>query len=209
MIETYGKHRLQIGDIVNGIDDLMQGERADVIWTDPPWGDSIIKMFTTMARRDNNGKQYEDHTNDELLNALFEIIIRYGRNHVVIDYGTSFKDQIIAMAEDYGLKYYHTIPCTYGNRKKALDLHTHLFLHPEATVKPLPRRLLESCAFAHGMECCQSLLIYMLKEDQILLDPFCGHGLFAKEAIKLGGVFYGNEWNAHRASKCRGVLKKG
>ena len=47
-----GQHRLWVGDITDGaVEQLMGGERADVIYSDPPWGPGNQQYWHTMRER--------------------------------------------------------------------------------------------------------------------------------------------------------------
>ncbi|MCI8641156.1 MAG: ParB N-terminal domain-containing protein [Clostridia bacterium] len=77
-IYKLGKHRLMCGDSTNvkNIERLMEKEKADMIFTDPPYGMNLDTDFTTMVGI-NKGKKYkpvkgdkEDFTS-ELIESIF------------------------------------------------------------------------------------------------------------------------------------------
>ena len=53
-IINVGNHRVRHGDIMEGIDSLMEGQKADFIYSDPPWGQGNITYWQTMNVKMNN-----------------------------------------------------------------------------------------------------------------------------------------------------------
>ena len=51
MITEIGPHRLRHGNLHDGIGDLMLGERADIVYADPPWGPGNLKFWQTMNHK--------------------------------------------------------------------------------------------------------------------------------------------------------------
>ena len=70
MITQIGKHRIQHGDIMDGIDNLMETKQADFIYTDPPWGKGTLKYFKTLNKK-QTGLESEDWSWSEFLEKLF------------------------------------------------------------------------------------------------------------------------------------------
>ena len=64
-----GEHRLICGDCTNVeiIERLMQGETADMVFTDPPYGMRLDADFELMSKRSNRvmGNKYSDVINDD------------------------------------------------------------------------------------------------------------------------------------------------
>jgi 16S rRNA G966 N2-methylase RsmD len=53
MITDIGIHRVQHGDIMNGLDELMEGDKADFIYSDPPWGQGNLTYWQTMNKKND------------------------------------------------------------------------------------------------------------------------------------------------------------
>lgn len=73
-----GKHRLKCGDstIVSSIDDLMNKEKADVVFSDPPYGMFLDADYSSMKKigKGNKYKNVKGDHNDfsyELINTVF------------------------------------------------------------------------------------------------------------------------------------------
>ncbi len=64
------EHRVRIGSIVNNIDDLMDGQIADIFYCDPPWGEGTIKAFETLAEKYGEGIKPHIRLNDFLLTLI-------------------------------------------------------------------------------------------------------------------------------------------
>ena len=57
MIYNIKNHKVQNADIMQGIDNLMLNEKADFIYSDPPWGQGNLKYWQTMNVKMNNAKR--------------------------------------------------------------------------------------------------------------------------------------------------------
>jgi DNA modification methylase len=64
-----GEHRLICGDCTDKavVERVMQGERADMVFTDPPYGMNLDADFELMSKRSNRvmGNKYSDVINDD------------------------------------------------------------------------------------------------------------------------------------------------
>ena len=59
MITEIKNHRVRHGNIMDGIDDLMVGNQADFIYSDPPWGQGNLRYWQTMNKKMNNASPVE------------------------------------------------------------------------------------------------------------------------------------------------------
>ena len=75
-----GKHRLMCGDSTKekDVNKLMNGEKADMVFTDPPYGMFLNADYSSLSWGDRKGKKYDnvigDHEdfNEELITKIFD-----------------------------------------------------------------------------------------------------------------------------------------
>ena len=75
-----GKHRLMCGSSVEkeDVDKLMNGEKADMVFTDPPYGMSLETDYTDLSWGDRKGKKYDRVIGDnndfkpEIISSIFD-----------------------------------------------------------------------------------------------------------------------------------------
>lgn len=79
-IYQLGRHRLMCGDAtkIEDVEKLMDGAKADLVFTDPPYGMSLNTDYTDLAWGDRKGKKYEKVIGDnedfkpELITTIFD-----------------------------------------------------------------------------------------------------------------------------------------
>jgi len=108
-----GRHRLLCGDatVVTDVDRLMQGERADMVFTDPPYGVDIQERDMQQAevrgrRKDGKGVLNDDLSGDSLrsfLKIAFVNAMEYCRPgsswYVCAPPGVDYRHSLNALAE--------------------------------------------------------------------------------------------------------------
>ena len=202
MITNVGKHRVQHGNVMNGIDNLMQGELADFIYSDPPWGQGNLRYWQTMNNKMTGADKVDiDYT--EFLHKYFEIISKYARDRIILEYGCQWREDIIEWAKEYGFQHHGSRVCYYqsGSRHLPCDLH---FLSKSGNVSPneIPPEGDQNLKDLRDLKLIEWLWeLYAPEEVNIVLDPMCGMGFSAQMAIKWGAAFRGNELNEKRLQK--------
>lgn len=208
MITQIGKHRVQHGDVTKGIDRLMAGDKADIIYSDPPWGGGNIKYWATMNRK-MTGQWVEPSPLEEFLEAIFGIIQKYAAGYVAIEYGVRWRGDIQERAAAIGLQPLEVIGVVYDSKNLPLDLH--LF---SVDGSPLPPGYADSVAGTKGYECVRRAfgpladVALARNPEAIALDPCCGMGYTAQASKDFGLAFRGNELNAARLQKTIDRLRK-
>ena len=124
MITTIGHHRVQHGNIMDGIDDLMQGQKADFIYSDPPWGQGNLRYWQTMNKKMNDAEK-RDVIYGDFIQHFFNLISTYAKDKVVIEYGCAWNDDIVRMSEAVGFRHHGSTVCYYkaGSHLRPCDLH--------------------------------------------------------------------------------------
>lgn len=204
MITTIGVHKVKQGLIEGGIADLMGSDKADLIYTDPPWGEGTMKWWQKLNEKDT-GKAPVDITYDSYMNDMFKILAEYGAGNICIEYGVKWADDLIKRAESYGLVYGTTIELVYRSGSKMAPCHLHLFGNGKAPV--YPSALLQDAHHQYGYKLLQQVFRHLAVPGGIVLDPTCGLGYTAKAAVEFGMKFRGNEMNAKRLEKTKARLK--
>lgn len=86
-IYKLGEHRLMCGDStsINAVEKLMNGEKADMVFTDPPYGINAIKSSGVLSARYT---QYENEESDQC--ALDFINLCIARHDKIIAFGGNY-----------------------------------------------------------------------------------------------------------------------
>jgi len=177
-------HRLDSGTVSAGLDVLMDGLKADVSYTDPPWGPALESYFYNQIKEPTFPKS------STLLLDLMQTLKAQTKQGqpIFIEYGRKWNSQVLGTAREAGLHHIVTFQATYAG-----GLHdVHLFnaepkfdpktIHPTTKGKDVARLVIKAHAIPAG----------------ILLDPCCGKGFFARVAIENQMRFFGNEPNVDR-----------
>lgn len=206
MITEIGKHRVQCSDVMNGIDNLMRGEVADFIYSDPPWGQGNLKYWQTINKR-HTGREPNQINYEEWLPLYFGILNRYAKDVAVIEYGVGWRDDIIHMTQEAGFCHHGVIVSFYRGGKGVLPLDIHVLSKSGGVT--IPDGLEASIADKVGYKVVQAMFdSFCPKDAQLILDPMCGMGYTAQAAIDRGLSFRGNELNEKRLGKTIERLKK-
>jgi hypothetical protein len=201
MIQEIGPHKVTNESIESPlVDAMLSGERASVLYSDPPWGDGNLKYWATMNRK-MTGKMHRPLTYAALVSRIVSLIEKYVDGHVFIETGPKWEAETVEAlggslhgARVYRLKYRSgskllSNVLIYGVTDKRHSLMT--FDPSEMCGPEVPRRCIASVASPGG----------------IVLDPCCGMGYSAKAAVAAGMRFRGNEFNAKRLQKTVDFLK--
>jgi len=203
-ILTIGKHKVVNGDVMQGIDDLMADEKAQIIYSDPPWGEGNLKYWQTINHR-MTGAEVKEVNYNAFINQIFFIAQKYGTGIILIEYGIKWRNDIINIGRKYGLIHLGIANLIYQSGSKFLPLDLHVFSKQELI---LPDNYLENLKNSYGMETLRKAVTPFAIKDKIILDPCCGMGYTAQIAIETGMSFRGNELNQKRLDKTISRLEK-
>lgn len=204
MIEQIGKHRIQHGNLMDGIDELMQGQQAQIFYSDPPWGQGNLTYWQTMNTK-MNGVPPVDIELGAFLDEVFNQAVKYSKQWVLIEYGQKWADKVQEMGTSRGLKWHGKIELLYRSGSKLLPLDLHIF---SKNGGELPADYADSLYHTHGFETLKRAIGPLAKQGEIIVDPACGMGYTAMAADMFGMAFRGNEINEKRLGKCRDFLYK-
>jgi len=202
-IEKINQHRVSCETIERvDFDALLGGEKAYILYTDPPWSNGNLKYWSTINRKSTN-KDYNLLTYPELLRNLQEIIINYVDGFVFIEASTFIEKDLIYEFFGKVLKNLKIHKAEYiGGGKRLPNLiisgGTNTKYNFDGDFKGL---------FDYNI--LREVLSKVGKASKIILDPFCGTGLTAKAAINYDMRFIGNDFNNKRLLKTIKILKDG
>jgi len=204
MITKIKDHAVKHGCVMQGIDDLMQGEKADIFYSDPPWGQGNLKYWQTMNNK-MTGASKSDIELTEFIAQIFNIANEYSKEWIFIEYGVKWKDQIQSYGKKMGFNSIDIIELQYRSGNRLLPLHLHIFSKKNSV---LPVGYAEKVSGTHGFNSLKQALLPLAKEGGLVLDPCCGMGYTARLALLSGMRFRGNELNAKRLQKTIDKLSK-
>lgn len=205
MITDVGRHKVKRGDIMNGIDDLMQGRKADFLYSDPPWGQGNLRYWQTINKR-HTGQEPSEINYAEFLPHFFNIVSKYVKDVCVIEYGISWREDIIQVSGQAGFKHIGAFSSLY-QAGKLLPLDIHVLSKSGEVV--VPHDFQSKCFELRGLSVVKYIFSALLPSDaEMVLDPMCGMGYTAQSAIDNGLTFYGNELNEKRLNKTIARLQK-
>jgi DNA modification methylase len=160
----------------------------DIIWTDPPWGNPMVKWFQTLMFKKT--KKRVDYTINDILGKLGELsnpskplIVEYDQRQKLID-------EAISILTKYGHKHIKTIQ---AKQSTSAEFSIIVFNKDINIADPKITTgftlLTESIREYRGTGGC------------IVFDPFAGMGNTAKAVINAGATYIGSEINYERYLK--------
>lgn len=192
MTTQIGPHRLQHGDITTGsVDVLMQSELADVVYSDPPWGNQ--RYWHT---HNKSGQPRTDWLT--FLATFCRVCATYRKADapVFVEMGRQWVGDLDAAMTQAGLLRLRQWEISYGRPARP---HALLLYGADKAVD-----LLET----HGEAVTRLVLAATLAPGSVVLDPCCGKGMTSRYTHKLGGAFRGNELNASRLAVTEAWLRR-
>lgn len=186
-----GEHRLVCGDITAGtVTALMGDERADLIYSDPPWGPGNQQYWHTMNRRGSAPRT----SWPDFLTAFCAVCAAFRKPEtpVFVEMGTRWADELDMAMAAVGLPRRRRWTTFYGPKRAPLPNTLSLFGADVDVLLPTP---------AHGEPVTRAALRAVVRRGAIVLDPCTGTGMTARITHTLGGVFRGTELNSARLDK--------
>lgn len=205
MITRVGNHRVRHGNVMDGIDDLMMGEVANFIYSDPPWGQGNLNYWQTINKR-HTGAAPVEISYKEFLPHFFALCAKHSDGTLVIEYGERWRDDLLMTASAAGYKSGGVTTTYYksGSKMRPCDVH---ILSRSGDVS-LTDSFVASAKELNGLPLVKAAFDEYAPSSGVVLDPMCGMGYTAQAAIDNGLSFRGNELNAKRLGKTINRLKK-
>ena len=207
MITEVGIHKVQHANIMDGIENLMGNDLADFIYSDPPWGQGNLRYWQTMNKKMTGAEKIDiDYRN--FLTRYFEIIQKYAKDRIILEYGCKWRNDIIEFAQSFEFFYHGTRTCFYQSGKRHLPCDLH-FLSKSGDVNKNEIPSDEDIKDLRDLNLIQMLWeMYAPQDCKIVLDPMCGMGFSAEMSLRWGAAFRGNELNSARLEKTIKRLSK-
>ena len=205
IITTVGPHRVKHGNVMEGIEELMGNDTADIVYSDPPWGEGNIKYWETMNKKMNSVEVKSAVPLPAFLNQIFSIATKYSNNMILIEYGMKWYEDIVNYGLKHNLIHNGIAVLKYRSGSKFYPLHLHVFSKRPIV---LPSNYLENLKDTYGMDTLRKAIEPFKQSGKIILDPCCGMGYTAQIALETGMFFRGNELNEARLNKTIARLQK-
>lgn len=193
---TIGEHRILCGDVLLGdVDRLMLGEKADVVYTDPPWGAGMQHWFASHA----NTSVVDGWTAFKFAFAAALHAHAVKGAPIFVEMGLRWADEIVTALAREDINISQRWTTQYGSpARPAALLYAGPLLEPGVDLSTLKDAALpRACLEAVG------------KRGGIVLDPCCGKGYTARAAMATGMRFRGLELNPKRLEVTEKHLRKG
>jgi len=179
-------HRISTRDImIDDLDDLFKGEKADCLFSDPPWGLGNLKYWRTM--NEQKGHNVDWFRFLERIKFLYE---RHVCGPLFIETGIRFENDLVKVFGEPSARYEKV----YGSKKLP-----NILLCWGAVPGKSPA----------GMNCFDTPIAVLSSLPNIpksVFDCCVGTGATAKACKKIGAVCYANELNPKRAAKTMKIL---
>ncbi len=200
-----GRDRVAAGSIMDGtVQEVLRGEKADVVYVDPPWGPGLLKMFETFNRRAGGAQAAADF--DAFTDRLMQVCRAAAKGVVFIEYGIAYGEYVQERARKAGLRALGRARTVYKGGKGVLPQDLHVFTVGGDT---LPGGYLEGLEGQPAGKWAYAAVEPFAVPGGVLFDPCCGLGMSARIAKRHGMRFYGVELNQSRAERTAKVVGKG
>jgi predicted methyltransferase len=197
MIYEIGRHKVRHGDVHEQaeISKLTMGVKADIFYSDPPWGAGNIKYWDTMNKKMNGITESTGNFNvDIFLGVVLDNAMKHTDGWVVIEYGKRWVDKVKAMAKERGLVYCGQVETLYSGT----NVMEIIFFRTDSA-QPID---LTGIYHLTGYKCVKEIFKLLKPTDGgIGMDLCCGMGYTAQACIDNGLQFVGNELNKKRLDK--------
>lgn len=199
MIRVIGSHRVRCGSVMDsaGIATLMADDKADLIYSDPPWGMGNLKFWRTMAKKMTGQDVVQAESLVDFLGQIFTVAKTYLKDSgmLLMEYGVQWEDELKAFAAHHG--FHHLGRCTpkYGGQN--LPYHLHLFC-PRPGVTPPDEAYFRSLEDVKGLKVVLRAAKPYARPGGVVFDMCCGMGYSAAMAMTYDMRFIGNELNSAR-----------
>ena len=171
------------------------GERADIIYSDPPWGEGNLKYWRT-----HNGQCGHPVEWRGFLFTVRDVAVATLRpgGHLFIEMGLRWVDELAVVMGAAGFSECNRWRMYYGSRKKMFP-NVLWYSGPGAPCDPTDM---------FGEPATRHVIDSVAVPGALVFDPCCGKGMTARCAVRAGMRFAGVELNPKRAQVTIDWLEK-
>lgn len=197
-----GRHTFRHADIMSSYPLETIIPQVDLVYSDPPWGQSALKMFETMNQKDT-GSVPPENNNDEFLARVFDVYMAHSKNLVMLEYSIRMTPRFVAVAESRGLHLIGKAEWFYGSK----PWPNYMLVFSKQPYLQIPDSYYKGIKGLGGYQAVYQAIKGIMEYADIktVFDPCCGLGHTAKASHELGLTFYGIELNEKRL---KGAMKK-
>jgi hypothetical protein len=159
----------------------------DLLYTDPPWGEGMVKYFETQQRKDTGEAPANGLT--LILNKLFTLAST--SKPMLVEYGMKGSEIIPRMALEAGHRLFKSIEGIQSNGRPFMIF----VFNADITFDPLSK------GFDYPYQAVKQT------GAKTVFDPFAGIGITAKAVHLAGAEYIGSEINAKRFAKLELIVK--
>lgn len=204
-----GNHRLMCGDstVKENVDKLMAGKKADMVFTDPPYGIAYADCSSVTGISNLKGKKYKAIKNDETDFDVYPVLELFKDTPEIFVWGGDYliKREDIRTGSlliwDKRIGNQDSLPGSHFEICWSKNRHGRIFLrYPWVgvmAVDPGEKR-------THPTQKCIKMIVEMLerwgKNTQIVADLFLGSGSTLIACEKTNRICYGMELDPHYCS---------
>lgn len=204
-----GKHRVMCGDStkIEDVEKLMDGQKADMVFTDPPYGMNLNADYTSLSWGDRKGKKYDDVIGDkedfkpELITTIFD---NFGYCKEIFTWGADYYfdlipdfrnghyivwDKTLESNGDAGSNSEYELLWT-KQRHKRIVLHFNWFRYFGLQQQDIKKRMHPT---QKPLQVCEPIIKEYARDNQIIIDLYLGVGSTLIACEKTGRICYGME----------------
>lgn len=181
--------RFKAGNLMDrrSLNELMDGEKADLVYTDPPWSKAFITRFYNMAEIP------EKPVLADLFSAIVANLRFFGKDQFCVEMGAIGKELLHETLESSDLYLYTIYNTRYGKDKPCYIFHGGIT--PRSPDDPDRFLALE------GQKIVEAAIETFTCIDDTVLDFCIGQGMIARACHATGRSCYGLELSQERLDK--------
>lgn len=188
MYRLYKGEYKEMGKLITYNKDILEWgvfPQYDILYTDPPWGQSMVKYFETIRIRDTG--VYIRHSVVDILTHLARLADK--GKPLFIEYSVLEHQQVVRIMGENGHKLNHVTQMIQTNHKPyvLLSFNTSVEIEPN---------------LIGNKSICEVL---KKTKPSVVFDPFAGIGFTAREVLKLGATYIGSEFNKDRYERLKAI----
>jgi hypothetical protein len=187
------KNKVIVGSLTQKrAEKALQGNLADIVYSDPPWGPGNLKYWRTM----NGQKTKVDWEN---FIELFCFIVKKNTKkdaEIFVEMGSRWIDQLSDTMSNFGIIETQRFRCYYKCGSKR---YPNYLWHSGTEIDLRYRE--------GGLRMTKEVIGIISKPGLIVFDPCCGNGMTAKCALHFDMYFAGVELNPKRAAKTKQIIR--